>query len=100
MNSFKNMEASALKSYIVSIKVRKKIKMLEARVENKVENIVKGSPTSIPSPIPSGKIQIMGRKGCLRSNGKKFLGVDNTQQSFASLPQVKFPANNLNFHCR
>ena len=71
----------------------------------KVENILKGSLDTIPSPSPSVKIQIMGGKVCLRCKAghcqqtfenKKF--VDITQQCFALLPQVNFPANNLNFH--
>jgi hypothetical protein len=51
---------------------------------SKVEKIVKYSLDSISSP--SVKIQIMGGK------------VDITQQCFTLLPQVNFPANNLNFH--
>ena len=73
----------------------------------KVENILKGSLDSIPSSSPSVKIQIMGGKICLRCKGKTLLGVVNnkkfvdiTQQCFALLPQVNFPANNLNFHRR
>ena len=72
----------------------------------KVEKILKGSLDSIPSP--SVKIQIMGGKVCLRSKGKTLLGivnkllkkkfVDITQQCSALLPQVNFPAHNLNFH--
>ena len=65
----------------------------------KLEKILKGSQDSIPSV----KIQIMGRKGYLRCKGhcqqiftkEKF--VDNTQQCLAFLPQVNFPAHNLNF---
>jgi hypothetical protein len=73
---------------------------------NKVENILKGSLDSIPSPSTSVKIQIMGGKVCLRCKGKTFLGVVNklfvfkikiTQQCFAFLPQVNFPAHNLKF---
>jgi hypothetical protein len=41
----------------------------------KVEKILKGSLDSIPSPSPSVKIQIMGRKVCLRCKGKTLLGV-------------------------
>ena len=58
--------------------------------------------------IPSVKIQVMGRKVKLKWEGKIVGGcqqtfenkkfVDITQQCFASLPQVKFPAINLNFH--
>ena len=62
----------------------------------KVENILKGSLVSIPSPSPLVKIQIMGSKVCLRCEGKTLL--DITQQCSALLPQVNFPANNLNFH--
>ena len=63
-----------------------------------VENILKGSLVSIPSPSPLVKIQIMGSKACLRCEGKTLL--DITQQCSALLPQVNFPANNLNFHRR
>ena len=67
---------------------------------NKVENILKCSLDAIPSPSPSVKIQIMSRKVCLRCKGKTLLGVVNKLLktiSFASLPQVNFPSNNLNF---
>ena len=67
----------------------------------KVEKILKGSRVSIPSLSPSVKIQIMGGKVCLRWKGKTLLGekfVEISQQSFAILPQVTFPAHNLNFH--
>ena len=61
----------------------------------KVEKILKGSLDSIPSP--SVKIQIMGRKVCLKCKGKTLMGrcqqtfenkkfVDITQQCFAILP--------------
>ena len=76
---------------------------------SKVEKIVKGSLDWIPSPSPS--VKIMGGKVYLRCKGKTFLGwcqqtfwfqkfVDNAQQCFALLFQVKFPANNLNFSWR
>ena len=51
----------------------------------KVENVLKGSLSLIPSPLPSVKIQIMGRKVCLRCKGKKFLGVVNKLFVFKSL---------------
>ena len=51
----------------------------------KVETNFKGSLDLIPSPLPSVKIQIMGKKVCFRFKGK-------------TLPQLNFPANNLNFH--
>ena len=43
----------------------------------KVETFLKGSLDSIPSPSPSVKIQIMGKKVCLRCKGKTLLGVVN-----------------------
>ena len=58
---------------------------------------------SIPSPSPSVKIQIMGRKFCLRHKGKTFCFhkfIDNAQQYFAFTPQANFPAHYLNFHWR
>jgi hypothetical protein len=75
----------------------------------KVEKILKGSLDSISSPSTSVKIQIMSGKVYLSSKGKTLLDVVNkllkkklidiTQQFFfALLPQVNFPANNLNFH--
>ena len=48
-----------------------------ARYSIKVEKILKGSLDSIPSPSPSLKIQIMGRKVCLRCKGKTLLGIVN-----------------------
>ena len=56
----------------------------------KVENILKGSPGSIPSPSPSVRIQMVGKL----TRGVKA----NIAGCFALLPQVNFPANNLNFH--
>ena len=68
----------------------------------KVEKILKGILDLLPSPSTSMKIQIMGGKVCLRCKGKILLGcqqtfenkkiVDITQQCFALLPQVNFPA--------
>ena len=60
-----------------------------------VEKILKGSLDLILSS--SLKIQIMGGKVCLRCKFKtsKLL---KTKQCFALLPQVSFPANNLNFY--
>ena len=42
----------------------------------------------------------MGGKDCLKCKGKTKKFVDNAQQCFVLLPQVNFPANNLNFHWR
>ena len=49
---------------------------LQFLISNKVEKILKGSLDLIPSPSPSVKIDIMGRKVCLRCKGKT-LGVVN-----------------------
>ena len=77
---------------------------------DKVEKIFKGSLDLIPSPSPSVKIQIMGRKVCLRWKGKTLLGVvnkllfqksfDNTHQYFAFTPQTTFPTHNLKSNWR
>ena len=76
----------------------------------KVEKILKGSLDLIPSPSSSVKIQIMGRKVCLRCKGEAFLGIVNKHLNekscwhhpagFALLLQVNFCTNNLNFHWR
>ena len=76
----------------------------------KVEKIQEDSLDLIPSPSPSMKIQIMSGIVCLKSEGKTLLGVVNkllktkslsiTQQCFALLPQMNFPADNLNLHER
>ena len=50
---------------------------------SKVEKILKGSLYSIPSP--SVKIKITGGKVCLRSKGKKLLGV--VKKKFADITQ-------------
>ena len=76
---------------------------------NKVEKILKGSLDSILSPSHSVKIEIIGGKvyfkvtrqniaeRCQQTSEKKKF-VDISQQCFALLPKVNFPANNLNFH--
>ena len=61
---------------------------------SKVEKILKCSLDLIPSPSPSVKIQIMAGKFAWGWNAK------HCRQCFALLPQVNFPANNLNFHRR
>ena len=58
----------------------------------KVENIL---------PLPSSKIHIMRGKVWLRGKDKTLLGIVSKlliTKSFTLLPQVNFPANNLNFH--
>ena len=62
----------------------------------KVEKILKGSLDSIPSPSSSGKIQIMGRKVCLRCKGKTLLGVVNKLLKTKSL--LTMPSNVLPLH--
>ena len=70
----------------------------------KVEKILKGSLVSIPSTSPSVKIQIMVGKvemqniagRCQQTFENKKI-VDITQQCFALLPQVNFPAHALIF---
>ena len=44
---------------------------------SKVEKVLKGSLDLITSPSPSVKIQIIGRKVCLRCKGKPLLVVVN-----------------------
>ena len=96
--------------YLGPIKFRRHfLKINNLKSQLKVEKILRGSLDSIPSPSPSVKLQIKGGKVCSRCKGKTLLGivnkllktkkyVDITKQCFASLPQVDFPANNLNFH--
>ena len=79
---------------------------LFSKIAYKVEKILKGSLDKIPSPSSEVKIQVMSGKVLLRCEGKTFCQqtfenkkfVDITQQCFALLPLVNFPANNLNFH--
>ena len=65
----------------------------------KVEKILKSSLDSIPSPSPSVKIEIMGQKVCLRCKSKTLQGIGN-KLCFALLPEVNFPANNLNVNVK
>ena len=60
---------------------------------SKVENFLKDSLDSIPSPSSSVKIQITGRKGCLKCKGKTLLGVFNQLFVFNSL--LATPSNVL-----
>ena len=72
----------------------------------KLWNILKGSLDLNPSP--SVKIEIKSRKICLRCKCNKLQGIVNKLLEAKSLltspsnilPQVNFPANNLNFHWR
>ena len=86
-----------LKLYIVNTRIHKMI-LSNQRTSTvvKVVKILKGSLDAIQSPTPLVKIQIVGGKVCFEN--KKF--DDITQQCLALLPQVDFPANDLNFHLR
>ena len=67
---------------------------LQFLISNKVEKILKGSLDLIPSPSPSVKIDIMGRKVCLRCKGKTLLGIVNKLFEFKGLAT---PSNVLPF---
>ena len=62
----------------------------------KVEKTLKASLDFIPSPSPLVKIQIMGRKVCLRCKGKTLLGDVNKLFVFKSL--LTIPSNGLHLH--
>ena len=64
----------------------------------KVEKILKGSLDLIPSPSLSVKIQIIGRKVCLRCKGKTLLGVVNKLLKTKSL--LTLPSNVLPYHLK
>ena len=73
--------------------------------QSEVEKILKGSLDLISLPSPSVKIQIKGKKVCLRRKGKTLLGIVKKLFSFKSLLTTSssfclytFPAHNLNFH--
>ena len=70
----------------------------------KVENISKGNLDSIPSPFTFSENSNYRQESLLEVYMQNIVGrfenkklVDITQQCFALLPQVSFPANNLNF---
>ena len=63
---------------------------------HKVKKILKGSLDSIPSPPPSMKIQIIGRKVCLRCEGKTLLGNVNKLLKTKSL--LTSPSNVLPYY--
>ena len=63
----------------------KKSEVEFSNADSKVELFLKGSLDLIPSPSPSVKIQIMGRKVCLRCIGKTLLGDVNKLFVFKSL---------------
>ena len=86
---------NACKQFGSVLEWRQFIKEFWKLLLGKVEKILKGS---LDSPSFSVKIQIMGRKVCLRCKFKALLRVVNiTQQCFALLRQVNIPAKNLNF---
>ena len=76
------------------------IEIIKSKIteNSKVEKFLKGSLDSIPSPSPSVKIQIMGRKVCLRCKGKTLLGVVNKLFVFKSL--LTTHSNVLHLHLR
>ena len=63
------------------------------RTYSKVKKVQEGSLDLISSPPPSVKIQIMGRKVCLRCKGKILLGVVNKLLKTKSL--LTSPSNVL-----
>ena len=67
-------------------------------VHIKVEKILKGSLNLIPSPLPSVKIQIMGRKVCLRCKGKTMPGVVSKLLKTKSL--LTLPSNVLPYYLK
>ena len=72
------------------------IEMCSLKLSCKVENISKGSLDLISSP--SVKIQIMGRKVCLRCKGKTLLGVVNKLLNTKSL--LTSPSNVLPYYLK
>ena len=64
----------------------------------KVENMLNGSLDSIPSPSPSVKIQIMGRKVCLKCKDKTLLGVVNKPLKTKKL--LTSPSNILPYYLK
>ena len=64
----------------------------------KVEKILKGRLDSIPSLSPSVKIQIMGRKVCLKCKDKTFLGVVSKLLKTKSL--LTSPSNVLPYYLK
>ena len=64
----------------------------------KVEKILEGSLDSIPSLSPSVKIQIMGRKVCLRCKDKTLLDVVNNLLKTKSL--LTSPSNVLPYYLK
>ena len=69
-----------------------------SRENVKVEKILKGILDSILSPSPLVKIQIMGRKVCLRCKGKKLLGIVNKLLKSKSL--LTSPSNVLPYYLK
>ena len=94
-----NGTAIRFKVWIVPYDSKKSTWLWLRNYQVKVEKILKGSLDSIPSP--SVKIQTMSGKVCLSCKGKTLLGNKSLLTSPNNvLPQVNFPANNLNFHWR
>ena len=68
-------------------------------IATKVEDILKGSLDQNPSPSPYVKIQIMGRKVCLRCKSKKLLGIVNKLFVFKSLLETSSNILPLHLSC-
>ena len=63
--------------------------MFSAYIRKVFKKIERGSLDLIPSPIPSVKIQIMGRKICLRCKGETLLGVKRLPCSLFTIFKMK-----------
>ena len=85
-------------------------KVLKSEWASKVETILKGSLYLIPSPSPQiqWKFKLWAGKFAWSVKAKYYWALSTNfwkqkvcwhhQQCFASLPQVNFPTNDLNFH--
>ena len=77
INSYRNFGFIVLGSWWQLGQKRNFLFKSNSKSTLKVEEILKGGLDLIPSPTPSVKIQIMGRKVCLRCKGKTLLGFVN-----------------------
>ena len=80
------------------IEALQRIGVLSEHSNVKVEKILEGSLDSIQSPSPSVKIQILGRKVCLRCKGKTLQGVVNKLLKTKSL--LTSPSNVLSYYLK
>ena len=77
INSYRNFGFIVLGSWWQLGQKRNFLFKSNSKSTLKVEEILKGGLDLTPSPTPSVKIQIMGRKVCLRCKGKTLLGFVN-----------------------